>query len=108
MASSALRSSRRDLCKRRHNYQAQSNWKIRDGEKDFSKEVDFVLGHMLSELYVFLEATFLILSLPTCFVLSIGVKSITLLRGITNFTCLVFKKIAFYIYLKLQWANRSG
>lgn len=48
---------------------------IRDGE-DFSKEVDFVLGHTLSELYVFLEAIFLILSLPTCFVLSIGVKSL--------------------------------
>lgn len=58
LASSALRSSRRDLYKGRHNYKAQSNWMIRDGEKDFSKEEEFVLGHMLSELYVFLEAIF--------------------------------------------------
>lgn len=49
---------------------------IRDGEKDFSKEEEFVLGHMLSELYVFLEAIFEILSLPTCFVSSMGVKSL--------------------------------
>lgn len=49
---------------------------IRDDEKDFSKEVEFVVGHTLSELYVFLEVIFLILSLPTCFVLSMGVKSL--------------------------------